>query len=343
MILWMRVPAELALESTATVSFIRPDIRIPTLPWILFLSWLCIFGIVANLYRFADNWRKAKSSSGSLLMHTGVILAMLGLIVSKGLEKKVQFDVQQGRPGMAFGYTVNVEGMDKALDKRDNRMAFRFTNSQGSFVSKPTLFYTERSGEPEPQATVRPWIRHQPLNDFYVTVYPMVSEATEETDFKPKEQRRFGDYVLTYRKLEKIGEAGVKGTKFAAIMDVSGPNGVQTLKPSIVIGDGQLQKTPMQIGDEFYIYFQGMDVATQTAKIQLYYVNPMFPLEVYYKPLPGLVWWGTGIMLAGGIIGAWNRRRRNTPPDSEGPTGQNPNTEPEKEIKEIEDATAATA
>ena len=52
----------------------------------------------------------------------------------------------------------------------------------------------------------------------------------------------------------------------------------------------------------------GMDAATKAVTLQVQLAKPMYPLEIYVKPMTSLVWLGTAIMTMGGFMSAYYRR-----------------------------------
>lgn len=308
MFLYYSIPQGMAPKFDQTVSM--PWGTMPLIPWVFFLAWLSLFGIMANVVRIWETARRSPGGLGSFITHIGVITAMLGLIVSRGFQQKVEFNVQQGRPGLALGYTFSIQGITgKDFFERENRVKFRMQGRGEDLVAKPILFYTDQPNEPEPSPTVRPFIFHRPFHDLYVTLYPMVWDATEPTEFELGGRRQFEGTIIQYLRMTQKGEAGMMGTQFGALLRVTTPDGRTTeVNPVMEIGENGIRRQSVEVGD-YFVELDRIDAATQSASIKLRYRNPILPMELYYKPLPGLVWWGTGIMTFGGLLAAWNRRR----------------------------------
>lgn len=307
MFLLQTIPRGMELEPTDTVSLVGR--AFPTVPWVLILSFLCLLGITANLVRVAEMARKSPLSLGSFITHIGVIMTILGLILSRGLQKKVEFNVQAGRPGQALGYMVSIMPLEGSFFDRENQVPFRLSGRGEELVAKPILFYTENPNGDEPSPTVRPFIFHRPLHDLYVTVFPMVFEATEPTEIEVGGKRQFEGTIIEYLGLQQEGESGMMGTKFGARLRITTPDGVTNeVMPQIEITEQGPRQIRSEI-DNYFIVLDRIDAASKSATIRLDYKNPIFPMELYYKPLTGLVWWGTGIMTVGGLLAAFYRRR----------------------------------
>lgn len=211
-----------------------------------------------------------------------------------------------------MGYEITYIKPDQMnLLSRSNTIPFRVVGPREDYVARPGLYYIERpNAEPEPM--VWPYVQGFGWYDLYFTLHPLVFEATEGVTLKPGEQRLIGQSLLTYKGLRRVGEPGQAGTKFIADVTLETPRGTFTGSPALVLGGAQgLQIENAPLGPEFYVTFGNppMDAATQSATIQLLYVNPVMPVELFFKPLTILVWLGAGIMTVGGLMAAWYRRK----------------------------------
>lgn len=310
MILLTYVPEAYKPDPGDTVHFFG-GIQVPTVPWILLLSWVTIFGMVAVTWRIAELWKRStKPSLGGLLTHFGVIMILLGLIVSRGLQRKEQFFVQEGRPAMAMGYLVSLQGRTGTFDQRDNRIRLQFRDERGNqFMATPVLYYTLEEGR-EPQPTIRPYIDFRHWYDLYVAVGPMVFEVGDPVTLQVGQEVLLEETNVRYKGMRRVGEAGMAGTKFYADLEFSQGQSKYSASPAMGVGgqDGPMFFTA-EAGD-YAVSMQRMDAATNAVTLQFFFRNPVYPLEVYYKPMTILVWVGTGIMALGGAMAAWHRRRR---------------------------------
>lgn len=81
------------------------------LPWVMFLSGICTFVLVANLWRFIEIVKRSKLGVSSFVTHMGVAILMSGLIISRGFERHDQTLVSKDRPGRILNYEINYAGM----------------------------------------------------------------------------------------------------------------------------------------------------------------------------------------------------------------------------------------
>ncbi|MBS1706543.1 MAG: cytochrome c biogenesis protein CcsA [Armatimonadetes bacterium] len=289
-------------------------LKLPLTGWILFLAWICIFAATSNLARLAEMARKTRSGLGGFVTHVGVVVTMLGLIVSRGLERKEELVVQAGNPGFAFGNLVRLlPTSGKNFFQRENTVDFELvTTDKTSTRVSPVLFYTLRPNNPEPAPTVRPAVVSHGLYDVYVAIYPMAFEAGNPVTLRPGESHKVDDLEVTYKAFKREGEAGMAGTKFSAELLATDESGSHTLSPAMKIGDSGPEFYPAETQD-FTIAFQRMDAANKAVTLQFFYKSPLYPLDIYYKPLTILVWIGAGIMAIGGFWSALSRRSRQSP------------------------------
>lgn len=286
------------------------DLEVSNVAWILILTWLCIFCLLANALRMIQLWRTARPSVGGLITHIGVAVTMFGLIFSRGLEQKTFVLVHPTKNDTAFGYHFDLIGPTKSFTDPENKVELRVINDQGFFIARPGLYFQPgENGEPSP--IMWPHIQRWPLFDIYITLGQMAWEATESIEFRQGDQRLFQDTLLTYEGLRTEGEVGTTGATFIA--DVKAENGTdeQVISPSIkIVGEGQLQHNDAPLTKDLKLRLDRIDANTGSVFLSVTYVQPAYPLEVFYKPLTWLVWLGVGIMTVGGFVSARYRRQR---------------------------------
>lgn len=303
--------------------------KAPLGPWIFFLGWLCAFTLIANVFRLVDTIRRAPLGVGPFLSHIGVALAMAGLIVSRGLERHQEYALQPGLPAfplMAGTPSPTLELIpDQKFDffNRKNKVRLKVSGDGPEFVASPGLSYSiAQSGEPQP--ITWPHIQRWASHDLYLVLHPLQPSTGSELTLKPGEtgkisatvwsERKDRTYTIRYRKMVREGEAGMAGTKFGAQLEVVDQAGTQELTPKIVLGkDGGPSHEEVGIDDQFSVRLERMNAADQSVTLTLAYKIPVFPVELYYKPLTILVWLGVGILAFGGFVSAFDRRRRRRP------------------------------
>lgn len=303
------------------------NLQVPLGPWMLFLIWLCTFTMVANLWRLIEMLRRSPMGVGAFLSHIGVAMTMAGLIVSRGFERKQEYALQRGVPALGIqtkGPTHIVEleeGQKFDFFDRDNKVALRMREKGSDFVARPGLYYDVNAQTGEPSPVTWPYIHRLLSHDIYVVLYPLQPDASNPVSLKPGESTTLDgmiwselkerQYQVRYMRMEREGEAGMAGTRFKAVLQVTGPDGQVEIKPALTVGEGGgPQRRPERIDSEFGIELDSMNAADQSVTLKLTYNAPVFPVETFYKPMTILVWGGVGILTVGGFLSAWSRRNR---------------------------------
>jgi cytochrome c-type biogenesis protein CcmF len=141
-----------------------------------------------------------------------------------------------------------------------------------------------------------------------------VTEVWEKPEpFKPGESRAVDGIQVTYVKPTKSGTPGMAGAKFGGEFIIKTRDGEHRVSPYMQLQPGggpQTSFTP--VGQDFLAIISGMNAADRTISLQLLFQRPLYPIELYTKPLTSLVWLGTGILFVGGFMSAIARRRRVT-------------------------------
>jgi cytochrome c-type biogenesis protein CcmF len=313
------------------------------LPWMATLLFVCMFVAVSSVWRIIELAPRAKLSLGGFVSHFGVAMLMAGLILSRGFETKERGFLRQEHPETIMGYTLALrEFTDDRLEDRDNKVIFDVTGPNGeTFEARPGMYYYV-DGEGKQQPMVWPHIRRHLKYDWYMTLHPpQIYVWQEPVWFKPGESHTLNGITVTYVEPTRNGDPGQPGTSFGAktLIEIEGEK--YEVEPQLVLmQDGPPNPTIPKINNDFRIAIMRMDAADQTVAMQVMFASPIWPIELFYKPMTWLVWLGTGILTLGGFWAAAARRRPRFP----GPTaGAEALSEPKPESEEKENAPLATA
>ncbi|HVL39666.1 MAG TPA: cytochrome c biogenesis protein CcsA [Fimbriimonadaceae bacterium] len=322
--------------------------EIGLVPWVLFLAALCVAVVVANTWRITELVKRSKISTAAFLSHAGVALLMLGLIVSRGFERKEQFFVQDGRPGRGMGYLVTYQGATGDLFDRNNKLRFEMSDfareaeiqhlemraenptstttgaaeqarmkEQAAQLRKQleadkTLaspgMYYIRQMDDKLQTMVWPDILRHPFHDIYFVVQAPVTDASEEIQAIPGQVVKMDRLRVTYLERTMEGHAGSNGTFFGAKLLVQDGEKSYEVHPKLELALHGTVEHPVELGEDFNLRLKGMDASNGGVTLQLQFAKAIFPVEIYFKPLTILVWIGTGLMMFAGFLSAWYRR-----------------------------------
>jgi cytochrome c-type biogenesis protein CcmF len=296
------------LERGSTIPFFG-GYEAPVLPWMLFLIWLCVFASFANGWRALELARRSPMSIGGYLSHFGLAMLMAGLIISRGFERSERVFVQEGDPGRGLGYVVAYKDRtSEEMMDRNNKIRFDVVGPSGErFVAQPTQFYT-RTNDGLGQMTW-PHIQRRLTHDVYFALAREVIEVGEAQTIKPGETKQIDERLsITFEELTREGEAGTVGVRFGALLHIDHDGRHHTANPGLTITEAGLEPSLEPVGEHFLISMHAMDAGSQSVTVQLYFNKPVYPIEIFYKPMTGLVWLGTGILTFGGFLAAWQRR-----------------------------------
>jgi cytochrome c-type biogenesis protein CcmF len=309
------------IENKGTVDFFFGRLQVQRVPWTIFLASVCYFVLVANGWRLGETIRKSPMGIGPFLSHGGLAVLLAGLILSRGLEQKKDFLVQEGTSNAALGYIVT--GKTHTTDdvrNRNNRVRFDVQKGDRVEEYRPGFYYMEDSdGDGEPNPMTWPYIHHEPLHDVYFTLHGMELNATAPTSIKPGQTVPLDRFDVTYQEMVREGEFGKAGTSFAPLLLVKDreSKAQYEVTPKLVLVEGGMQMEPA-VFDDFFLTAQSMDAATQSFTLQLHFRRPLYAIELFVKPFTALVWIGTGILTFAILLTAVDRRPRrrklNDPP-----------------------------
>jgi cytochrome c-type biogenesis protein CcmF len=297
-------------DLTGTSSF-PFGLKVSNLAWVVFLAGLSVLILVGTTWRMYELRKASKLAWSSFITHGGVAMLMAGLIVSRGFERKIQTFVMDGHPGTLLDYAIRYKGMTSNFADRENKMQFEVISANGSkpvdFIATPGFYYIE-SGDGHKDPMAWPHVQRSAFYDLYFTMHEPQRDATEPFTLKPGESREFSGYTMTYKKMVREGDSGMAGTKFGAELHVKSAVGAFVTTPKMELGSGGTNQHTGKLGQSFEVQMTGMDAATKAVTLQVQLAKPMYPLEIYVKPLTSLVWLGTAVMTLGGFMSAYYRR-----------------------------------
>lgn len=318
-------------------SILFAKLQIPTIPWTAALVTLCAFVAIANIWRLFETVRRSAVSVGGFIAHIGIATLMAGMIISTAFQEKQSVLLEEGDSVKALGYTIQYQGMSHpeqyGLLNRDNKVLFSLTGPSNSFTARPGLYYTMGDdGKPKPQ--VWPHLEHFAFYDIYFTLFaPQFDVWPEPIEFAPGQTQDPGgrDIQVTYKGFQMIGAPGATGTKFVADAIVHYQDGNKAwhtyeVHPSIEIGQNAPSFSP--IGKDLAISLEGINPQNNGASLQVHFAAPIYPIDLFYKPMTILVWLGAALTFLGGIISAFYRRN----PRVKTPKPPKPQLPPEEDL-----------
>jgi cytochrome c-type biogenesis protein CcmF len=290
-------------------------------PWLAFLLFGCIFAGVANVWRAVDSVNRNGTTIGGFLAHLGFATLMAGMILSRGFEQKASDYVQVGAPAKLLDYTVTYKGMTgKGVTDRNGKVLFDVASPDGSHFEARPGFYMYESGQEEPGVQTWPHVEKGLSHDMYLSLHPPIVEVWETPQtFTPGRTRTIDNFTVNYLEPTQEGPLGQPGAKFGAKLRITTPEGTYDAHPTVSLSQGSLVPTMVPVGPNFQMYMSRMDAADHSVVVQLLFRHPLYPIDLFYKPLTSLVWLGTGILTLGGALSAYARRARRSARPIEAP------------------------
>ncbi len=272
------------------------------------LVWVCLFSVSANLWRL---WERAKAKSGgfgAFLTHSGVSLLLLGLISSHAFEKTKQSVVSLSEPGIldlapGHRYLASLKELPSrdGMIERDNRMVFALFNQNSNVQTdvRPGLYFDTGMRN----WISRPAIERHGLSDLYFVVGSPITELESGIEIQVGQTKVAQDIQIEYLQPTRKGNPGAPGAEFGAKIKVTRDAKVFNIEPKIqIISAGNFQPMPQLIGQDLAISLDKMEPGTNKASFSIIPTEPIFPVQLFYKPLTILVWVGAGMMLIGGLF-----------------------------------------
>jgi cytochrome c-type biogenesis protein CcmF len=290
--------------------------KIPAVFVVAFLLVLCSFVVVSGLWRGVESMKRAKSSMGGFLAHVGFAVLLGGLVLSRGLERKGEGLVQAGAPARILGYDVVYRDQTKEdIEDRDNKALFDVVAPDGSkFTARPGLFYYEQEGQLKPQ--VWPHVERGPLHDVYVALHNPVMDLWEQPlKIEPGQALRKDNVTVRFLRSTNNGEFGTEGARFGADLRITihregHPDQTFDASPYLTLTADGMQPSFTAVGPDLFAIMKRMDAKTKGIDLQLMFQRPVYPIELFTKPMTNLVWLGTGLMFLGGMASSLSRRAR---------------------------------
>jgi cytochrome c-type biogenesis protein CcmF len=232
---------------------------------------------------------------------------MAGLIISRGYERRVQIQVKEGTHDVGLGYVVSYKKTTSDAFDRDNKVLFDLQSPTDKFVASPGLYYVE-GGEEGLRPMVWPHIESKPFYDIYFALQPPTEEIGVETTIKKGVPTQVNGIGVTLERIVRIGDPGKSGTKWGAQLNFSDGRASKVITPMMEISPNGVIDHPAMLDADILISMKGMQAGADTVTIQMKSPTPIFPIEMFFKPMTILVWLGTFIMMVAGFLSAWYRR-----------------------------------
>jgi len=219
-------------------------------------------------------------------------------------------------PGKGLGYEFRYRSMTSNEKDKNNKVLFDVYSADDPkkllFTAAPGMYKVPVEGGPD-NTMVWPAIVHRPLYDVYVSLRPPQNEASDPMSLKEGDAKVFGGFVIHYDKMSMTGQPGQPGTAFVANLTIDDGKQKRSVLPSLELGsEGAPVPHAAAVDDNLNVEVASFNAADRSVTLQFQLSSPMYPIDVFHKPMTCLVWFGTGLMTVAGLLAAAYRRAPST-------------------------------
>jgi cytochrome c-type biogenesis protein CcmF len=297
-----------------TIRVIAMDI--PATGWVTFLVTFTFFSVIANVWRIIESLKAKPLGWGGFIAHIGVAMLMSGLIISLGLQRHEQAFLERETPSKVLNHSVTVGKMTKPDDlfNRDNQVLVTMQEGKDKYIAEPGLYYLQGNGN-EDKAMVWPSIKRGISHDVYLTLHQPVIKVFE-TEPEVAIGKPFQNEVAKIVLINKIAPVNPRApdAKFGARLEITLDGKTTEVSPMLKMGPDGLTPELTPLGTDYFVAVTSLPAGPENPiTVQIFLKRPLFPVELFYKPMTFLVFLGTGILTLGGLMAALYRRHRPRP------------------------------
>lgn len=285
------------------------------------LLWLTAFAVVANVIRLVEQRRSGARRSGGFVMHTGIALTLMGLIASRGFEQSAFGPLTMSDPArldignVEYLATLQASPTPQELVAPEHRLDITVADARSpedGHLLRPTMFFVPGMGEGAPLQTIaRPSIRRTPGYDLYLSVNSRETAYIRDVLVEKGEPTTvmIGDdpVTITYLDSQVSGDGEGIGSKISLGFDVEYKGETASAIAGLENTGDDVKHLDSLVGSVFGLRVESVDSET-SATISLLTPEPVFLIELFYKPLTSLVWVGAALFALGGMLAMFARR-----------------------------------
>ncbi len=275
---------------------------IKSLIYLVFVG-MGIFAFMANLFVFIKRLRSKLTTTGGFLTHVGLGLLLIGVITSSAYTSSVKINLPKGEKIQALDHHLAYQGVE------GKELRVEIAGGDNNFIAKPKFYYSDYS-----DGLVRtPHISYGLLGDLYLS--PLEIKRNEGSFVVKKgESVDFKNYKIQFLEFDMAPHSMGGKMVVGARLEVSYPQGEKTIVPTLILGlEGQREQEWAELPQEDgLVYLDEIDADNKMISLRIVDISEdareTLILEISRKPLIGLVWLGTILMMAGMGITWWRRK-----------------------------------
>lgn len=298
---------------------------------ILLLGFSSLLTVSVNVQILIKIILQGNLKFGAALGHIGIALLFLGVIGSSKYSEEENIEMPVGVPKTAFGYTLTFLGPERFEDKNNKAdskyMNVRVEKDNKEVILKPVQYMnTIGNGY-----SMEPDIANFATKDLYLSPknYSQGEFVHKLIDMKKGDKAEFGGVEFQFIDFSNKG-ANMKGgnAPVGAILKVTDGKNVDTIIPTVQMGQGNPKYTPGQINSKpnYFFYLEKMNLSGENPTASIYVEDSSLKaseeklvLSVSIKPFINVLWAGTVILVLGFFFAVYKRIRdvNNPKPEDE--------------------------
>lgn len=267
---------------------------------------------LSNLIALARYWPNRFGLAGPQIAHFGFALMLIGILGSSAYSQSKKLTIDREGSASAFDVNVTYNGTEGEMTKPNNKVLLTVADGGSSYAAAPSLYWSEKM-----QGLMKkPFIKRHLMYDLYFA--PEQIEEPREPGLKMRrgESASLGGYTISFVKFDQGSHAAGGTMNFGAVLEVSDSSGrTETIIPS------QNFESRQAITYNDVLLMAGMDafpvrlekIFADEAAVLLNIPGltgggeARLVIEVSKKPTMNILWGGTLLMAAGGILSVRNR------------------------------------
>jgi len=300
-------------------------------PLYIILLVLGAFAISSNGWLVYEGIRKNRRLPGAYIAHVGLAMLIVGAAVSSAYERREQVPLPLGETVERFGWKMTYEGKDHSQNETPFHVLVEREGSSTVYRMSPRQFEL-----PYGKGVMRkPAVKKFWNKDLYISPVDEVGGSPGEAlVFTRGETQVLAGHEVTFLGFQMGGHGeGVAG-EVGCAFQIAGDMMIDTVTPTVESTPQGMSDVPASSADGRFTFAVGrIDANTGAVELQVTdRDNPqpaksVFWIEISEKPLINLFWFGTTLMVFGGLLALRKRAGQMDDAPSERPTSSEPSPE----------------
>ncbi len=309
------LPSAAVFVITAIVCFM---VEIENYLYMLFFS-TAMAAVASNVVAFVKlvpgQWRAA----GAHLTHFGFGIMLVGVLASSAYDSSDRVQLDRGQPSETYGLSVTYEGMEHDIQWPKNGLKLAIVDNGNEYQGRPQFYFSERMRG----YMKRPYIQRHLLEDIYFSPQDIRQGAAPDEGLvlSKQEPAEVGGYRFHFVGFDMGEHESQDQMKVTARVIAQHGNHADTLLPARTFLMGESGATemdhPAEFGHEPNTYFMSIKQIMADQGAVMVDIPGLLDeagketllMDVSRKPLINLVWLGTTLIMLGGLVVFYRRRK----------------------------------